>query len=164
MTRCGALVPLGGPAVCVLSRRPYFACRHQMITHINTLARYCETTWITRSHSRTALHRPYVYHVRKTLEEIEEASLRRALTGNLNTGLMPSMEHHVIAKGGSSGAFARTFFRLWGTAKFPRHRAPQPHAGGNQPGRHNASSAPLRPHDTPHARNTRCKHASQAAV
>ena len=91
-----------------------------MITHINTLAQYCETTWITRSHSRTAVHRPYVYCARKTPEEVEEARLRRALTRNLNTGLMPSMEHHVMAKGGSSGAFARDLFPVMGDGKVPQ--------------------------------------------
>ena len=57
-----------------------------------------------------------------------------------------------------------TFFWLWGTAKFPRHCAPQPGAGGSPHKPHNASPALQHPHNTPHARNTRCQHASHAAV
>ena len=37
MTRCGALTPLGGPAVCGLNRRPYFTCRQKMIGNIRAL-------------------------------------------------------------------------------------------------------------------------------
>ena len=60
MTWCGALIPLGGQAVCGLNKRPYFTCTHKMIGHIHTLAQYCEATWITRSHARLATQRPYV--------------------------------------------------------------------------------------------------------
>ena len=75
MTRCGALIPLGGPAVCGLNRRPYFTCRQKMIPHIRTLTQYYEATWITCSHTRPAVQRPYVYRARKTREEVEEARL-----------------------------------------------------------------------------------------
>ena len=51
MRRCGTLIPLGGPALCGLNRRPYFTCRQKMIQHIHTLIQYCEATWITRLHT-----------------------------------------------------------------------------------------------------------------
>ena len=88
MMRCGALIPLGGLAVCGVSRRPYCTCREQMIQHIRRLTQYCEATWITHSQTRPAVQRPYVYRARKTPEDVEEARLQRALTGSLNTGLM----------------------------------------------------------------------------
>ena len=52
MTKCAALITLGGLALCGLNRRPYFACRRQMITHGSMLAHYCESTWATSSHTR----------------------------------------------------------------------------------------------------------------
>ena len=60
MTRCRALIPLGGPAACGLNRRPYFTCRQKMMQHIRTLTQYCWATWITRSHTRPAAQQPYV--------------------------------------------------------------------------------------------------------
>ena len=60
MTRCGALIPLGGLAICGLNRTPYFTCRQKMIERIHTLTQYREATWITRSHTRPAVQRPYV--------------------------------------------------------------------------------------------------------
>ena len=42
-TRCASLVPLGGPLLCGLSRRPYCACREEMGHHVRELATYCET-------------------------------------------------------------------------------------------------------------------------
>ena len=42
VTRCNSLVPLGGPALCGLNRRPYFACRAPLHTHILKPAEYCE--------------------------------------------------------------------------------------------------------------------------
>ena len=38
VTRCGSLVPLGGPAICGLNKRPYFARREAMISHIRKLS------------------------------------------------------------------------------------------------------------------------------
>ena len=52
----------------------------------------------------------------KTPEEVEEAHLRWALTGNLNTGLMPAADAHTMAIGG----FARDLFRVMGDRKVPR--------------------------------------------
>ena len=45
ITRCNSLIPLGGPAICRLSQRPYFACRAAMLPQIRKLAEYCEHTW-----------------------------------------------------------------------------------------------------------------------
>ena len=58
MTRCGALIPLGGLTVCGLNTRRYFTCRHKMIGHIHTLAQYCEAAWITRSHTASSTPPP----------------------------------------------------------------------------------------------------------
>ena len=90
ITRSAALVPMGGPAQAGLNTRPYFACRSAMISHMEQLARYCESTWSLRTHARTHTQRLYVYRVRRTAEEVEEARLQRAMGGSLNTGLMPS--------------------------------------------------------------------------
>ena len=97
ITRATLLVPLGGPLVAGLNRRPYFACRDAMHKHIQLLASYCESTWTLRTHTRTNAHRPYECRRRKTEHEVEEARMWRALTGNLNTGLMPSSS--LCAKG-----------------------------------------------------------------
>ena len=48
VTRCNSLVPLGGPALCGLNRRPYFACRAALHTHILKLAEYCEHAWTAK--------------------------------------------------------------------------------------------------------------------
>ena len=98
ITRLAALVPMWGPALAGLNRKPYFACRSAMIPHMEQLARYCESTWTLRTHARTHAQRLYVYRVRCTAEEVEEARLQRALAGSLNTGLMPSSS--LCAKGG----------------------------------------------------------------
>ena len=119
-TRCGALIPLGGLAVCGLNRRPYFTCRQKMIQHICTLTQYCEATWITRSHTRLAEQRPYVCRARKTPKEVEEARLQRTLTGSLGTCLMPAVDTHTVAKGGTSGTFAKDLFLVMGDGKVPR--------------------------------------------
>ena len=42
VTRCASLIPLGGPLLCGLSRRPYFACREAMVHHVKEWASYCE--------------------------------------------------------------------------------------------------------------------------
>ena len=96
--RATSLVPLGGPPVAGLNRRPYFACRDAMHKHVQLLTSYCESTWTLRTHTRTNAHRPYEYRRRKTEQEVEEARMQRALTGSLNIGLMPSSS--LRAKGG----------------------------------------------------------------
>ena len=58
ITRTTSLVPLGGPPVAGLNRRPYFACRDAMHKHVQLLASYCESTWTLRTHTRTNAHRP----------------------------------------------------------------------------------------------------------
>ena len=35
VTQCAFLVPLGGPLLCGLSRRPYFTCREEMGHHVS---------------------------------------------------------------------------------------------------------------------------------
>ena len=57
---------------------------------------------------------------RKTPEEVEEAHLQRTLTGSLNTGLMPAADAHTMAKGGSSGTFAKDLFLVMGDGKVPQ--------------------------------------------
>ena len=87
ITRSAALVPMGGRALAELNTRPYFAYRSAMISHMEQLARCCESTWTLRTRARTHALRPYVYRVRRAAKEVEEARLQRALAGNLNTGL-----------------------------------------------------------------------------
>ena len=98
ITRSAALVPMGGPALGGLNRRPYFACRSAMVSHMEQLALYCESTWTLRTHARTHAQRPYVHRVRCIAEEVEETRLQRAMAGSLNTGFMPSSS--LCAKGG----------------------------------------------------------------
>ena len=134
ITRATSLVPLGGPPVAGLNRRPYFACRDAMHKHVQLLVSYCESTWTLRTHTCTNAHRPYEYCRRKTEQEVEEARLQRALTGNLNTGPMPSSS--LYAKGGAGATnFAGDFYPVMGGGKaaqapytVTRKRAPQPTA------------------------------------
>ena len=111
--RATSLVPLGGPPMAGLNRRPYFACRSAVHKHIQHLASYCESTWTLRRHMRTNAHKPYVYRHQRSEQEFEEARLQRALTGSLNTGLMPSSS--LCAKGGAGTAnFAGDFYPIGG--------------------------------------------------
>ena len=72
VTRCGSLVPLGGPAICGLNKRPYFARREAMLSHIRKLVQYCEEQWVAKAGThRTHALRPYTYRPRKTAAEIE---------------------------------------------------------------------------------------------
>ena len=133
ITRATSLVPLGA-LVADLNRSPYFACRYAMHKHIQHLASYCESTWTLRTRTRTNAHRPYEYRRRKTEQAVEEVCLLRALTGSLNTGLMPSSS--LCAKGGVGATnFAGDFYPVMGggggkAAQAPytvtRRRAPQP--------------------------------------
>ena len=131
ITGSTALVPIGGPVLAGLNRRPYFNCRSAMISHMEQLARYCESTWTLRKHARTHTPRPYVYRVRRTSAEVEEAHLQRALAGCLNTGPMPSSS--LCAKGGfhhlCECPFAGHWIRPRATGAILCHRAPQ---GGSQ--------------------------------
>ena len=91
VTRCGSLVPLGGPAICGLNKRPYIARREAMISHIRKFVQYCEEQWVAKAGThRTHALRPYTYRPRKTAAEIEAHRLHRALCGNLQTGLAPA--------------------------------------------------------------------------
>ena len=118
MTRCGALIPLG-PALCDWNKRPYFACRHKMLTHVQMLVRYCESTWITHSHACAMVHRLCAYCTCKSDKKIAEARLWRALTGTLNIGLMLSKAQQLIAIGGFIGTFAKGFFTVMGNGRVP---------------------------------------------
>ena len=133
ITRATSLVLLRGPPVAGLNRRPYFACRDAMHKHVQVLASYCESTWTLRTHKRTNARRPYEYRRRKTEQEVEEARLQRALTGSLNTGLMPSSS--LCAKGGGRNKFCTEFLPGYGGGKaaqapytVTRRRTPQPTA------------------------------------
>ena len=134
ITRATSLVPLGGPPVAGLNCRPYLACRDAMHKHVQLLASYCESTWTLHTHTHTNTHRPYEYHRRKTEQEVEEARLQRALTGSLNTGLMPSSS--LCAKGGAGATnFAGDYYPVMGGGKaaqalytVTRWRAPPPTA------------------------------------
>ena len=103
-----------------------------MRKHVQLLASYCESTWTLRTH--TNAHRPYEYRRRKTEQEVEEARLQRALTGSLNTGMMPSSS--LCAKGGAGATnFAGDYFPVMGGGKaaqapyiVTRRRAPPPTA------------------------------------
>ena len=67
----------------------------------------------THAHTHTNAHRPYVYRHRRSEQEVEEARLQRALTGSLNTGLMPASS--LCARGGGGTAnFAGDFYPIMG--------------------------------------------------
>ena len=75
--------------------------------------------WFVRTHARTHAQRPYVYHVRRTAEEVEEARLQRALAGSLRTGLMPSSSL-CVKGGGWSTTFASDLFPVIGSGRVPQ--------------------------------------------
>ena len=118
-----------------LNRRPYFACRDTMHKHVQLLTSYCDSTWTLRTHTRTNAHKSYEYRRRKTEHEVEEARLQRALTGNLNTGLMPSS---LCAKGGAGATnFAGDYYPVMGGGKSrpsPIHVHTQESAATDGPG------------------------------
>ena len=80
------------------------------------------------------MHIGHVYRYRRSEQEVEEGRLRRALTGSLNTGLMPSSS--LCAKGGRARRISQGIFALsWMGGKvaqapytFTRRRAPGPTA------------------------------------
>ena len=85
-----------------------------------------------RTHARTHTQRPYVYRLRRTAEEVEEARLQRALAGSLNMGLMPSSS--LCAKGGVVHHFCKRpvsghQVRPCPTSTIFSHHSPQ---GGDQ--------------------------------
>ena len=107
-----------------------------MHKHIQHLASYCESIWTLRTHTRTNAHRPYEYRRRKTEQEAKEARLQRALTGSLNTGLMPSSS--LCTKGGAGATnFAGDFYLVMGggggSRPSPIHGHAQPRTATNSP-------------------------------
>ena len=115
ITRCGSLIPLVGPAMCGLNKRPYFTCKNAMAKHIHKLALCYKETWA----SKTLSHRPYktriyAYRRRHREQEMEDACLLHALHGMLTTGLMPPSSYTTsMAKGGASSAFRGDFTQFW---------------------------------------------------
>ena len=107
ITRSTSVVPLGGPPVVGLNCRPYFARRDAVHKHVQLLAAYCESTW-TPVRVCTIAHSPYEYRRRKSEQELEEARLQRALTGSLNTGLMPSSSLYARGGGGHNNFCGHT--------------------------------------------------------
>ena len=89
VTRCPSLVPLGGPLLCGLSRRPNFACREEMGHHVGELATYCKARILLGSVRRWD-KRPSVYQPRQTPERMAAARMGRALDGPLGVALMPA--------------------------------------------------------------------------
>ena len=133
VTQCNSLVPLGGPALCGPNRRPYFACRTALHTHILKLAEYCEHPWAAKvGILRAQAPRAYAFRPRRSAQEVEEHRLHRALQGDLQTGLAPSSEQVMSAKGGGG---VQLFFRGrflsdhwgWQTPTAPLHRHAQTH-------------------------------------
>ena len=122
VTRCGSLVALGGPVICGLNKRPYFARREAMISHIRKLVQYWEEQWVAKAGThRTHALRPYTYRPRKTAAEIEAHRLHRALCGNLQTGLAPASGAQLTAKGGATGSnFGADFFPIIGDGRLPQ--------------------------------------------
>jgi hypothetical protein len=100
-------VPLGGPQLCGLNRRPYFTRREAMLHHVQELRDYCESrmTLGTRGWHK----RPYVHRPRRTAAEVEQARVHRALHGHLSTALLPASAAAAapppMAKGGGGGTF-----------------------------------------------------------
>ena len=91
---------------------------HAMAPCINTSSVYLPIASLHGHYAHT--HAPYVYCHRRCEQEVEEAPLQRALTGSLNTGLMPSSS--LCAKGGAGWAnFAGDFYPIMGGgAKSPK--------------------------------------------
>ena len=133
VTRCNSLVPLGGLALCGLNRRPYFACRTALHTHILKLAEYCEHAWAAKvGILRTQAPRAYAYRPRRSAQEVEEHRLHRALQGNVQAGLAPSSEQVVSAKGGGPALHSgQTSSQSLGMAN--SHSAPTQARGDTQP-------------------------------
>ena len=87
-TRCGALVPLEGPQLCGLNRRPYFNRRKEMIHHVKEPQEYCEGRQTLRA--RPSCKRPYVHRPRRSATEVDQARVHRARHGHLSTALLPA--------------------------------------------------------------------------
>ena len=108
VTRCSSLVPLGGPLLSGLSRRPYFACREEMRHHVKELAEYHETKMSLGGKRRWG-RRPYSYRPRRSAAEVEAARAQRALQGPLSVALMPASTcASPLAKGGGGAPLGQT--------------------------------------------------------
>ena len=128
VTRCSSLVPLGGPALCGLNCRPYFAGRNAMLFHIQKLADYCEQLWSSKVGAhRVHAPRPYAYRPRRSAAEVESHRLYRALHGNLQTGTSIRADN-ASQGGGVELVFWGRFFPShwgWALATTPLHRHAQ---------------------------------------
>ena len=80
-------MPPGGPLLCGLSRRPYFACREEMGRRAGELATYCEVR-ISLGSVRRWDKRPSVYQPRQTPEQVAAARMERTLGRPLSVALM----------------------------------------------------------------------------
>ena len=149
VTRCSSLVPLGGPALCGLNCRPYFAGRNAMLFHIQKLADYCEQLWSSKVGAhRVHAPRPYAYRPRRSAAEVESHRLHRALHGNLQTGPAPPSEQIMPAKGGgSNSSFGADFFPVIGDGRLPQ----RPYTGTR---RH--VSTHTTPHLAPRVDHSKC--------
>ena len=136
-----------------------------MIQHVRALTRYCEATWIMRSHTRPAAQRPYVYRARKTPEEVEEARLQCVLTGSSTQASCQPRTHTLWRKGAPVVPLPKTYCQSWGTEKSPytiHHshtqtagpHTPQPHADSRPP--HNARLHHHREQAPLHSTHARC--------
>ena len=80
ITRATSLVPLGGPLVAGLNRRPYFACRDAMHKHVNN-------SWLptVSPHGRYARTRAqtHIDHTSIVAVKLSEKSRRRACSVHL---------------------------------------------------------------------------------
>ena len=122
--RSPVIIPIGGPALVGLTRRPFFACRHAMVGHLARLATYCESWWARRpAKPRAVAPRPYTYRATPPFSGAER--LARAMAMDLSAGLLPSSEAGVaaMAKGGGSSS-THSFGADFIPAHGGRHDAP----------------------------------------
>ena len=141
VTRCNSLVPLGGPALCGLNRRPYFACRNALHTHILQLAEYNEHAWTVKvGILRTHATRSYAYRATKVSSGSGKPQAASCAAGQSVDWVGTIVRtNDVRQRGGrSSSSIGADFFPIIGAGKLPQrpytgtrrhttaHRATQP--------------------------------------
>ena len=131
-----------------------------MIKHIAWLSQYCEATWTQHTHARAPVPRPYTYRARRTPAEVEEARIQRALTGSLNTGIIPRPRTAPKGRGGKS--FACHLFPVIGDGRVPHapYTGTQEHTDTRRHGARRPQRA--RPQHACSARCIACQHAQHA--